>query len=267
MDLLIISNHSVVNVAHKNDSNWSPYKGGKNGPKRGSHKKPTRIFKYNEASDRLQDLFINHGYGDKIDHPTRELFAKFYVLLMKNQEKQNMTRLTSIKDIAIKHFIDSIIINKHTPLKFPLMDMGTGPGFPGIPLKIILGPEKKIILAEGVQKRVSFLKTVREELDLKNLDIIGRNVTTDFVYPVQGIITRAVEDARNTLGNVMNCLQTGGCIYLMKGPNVDPEIEAAVNVWGDYYSLEKNKSYTLPNTEYHRRLLVFRKIKHKENQS
>lgn len=252
-------------MAHKNESNWSPYKGGKKGVKRGSHKKPIRIFKYNEANDRLQDLFYNHGYGDKINHETRALFAKFYILLMENQKKENMTRLVSIKDVAIKHFIDSIIINKHTPLKFPLLDMGTGPGFPGIPLKIILGPEKKIILAEGVQRRVNFLKKVRDELKLEGLDIIGRNVTSEFVYPVEGIITRAVEDARNTLGNVMNCLQTGGCVYLMKGPNVDPEIEAALKVWGDYYKLEKNKSYTLPNTTYDRRLLVFRKMKHKED--
>lgn len=251
-------------MAHKNSSNWSPYNGAKKGPKKGIHKKPVRIFKFNEADDRLQDLFFNHGYGDKIDHQTRALFSQFYILLMENQKSHNFTRLTSIKDVAIKHFIDSIIINKLTPLKFPLLDMGTGPGFPGIPLKIILGPEKKIILAEGVQKRVSFLKKVRDELKLENLEIIGRNVNQDFHYPVEGVITRAVEDARNTLGNVMNCLQTGGCVYLMKGPNVDPEIKTALKVWKDYYKLEKDKAYELPNTPHQRRLLVFRKIKHLE---
>lgn len=224
------------------------------------------MFKFNEADDRLQDLFFNHGYGDKIDHATRKLFTKFYMLLMENQKQQNFTRLTSIKDVAIKHFIDSIIVNKLTPLKFPLLDMGTGPGFPGIPLKIMLDPEKKIILAEGVQKRVSFLKTVRDQLELKNLDIIGRNVNSEFHYPVQGIITRAVEDSRNTLGNVMNCLQTGGCVYLMKGPNVDPEIKVALDTWGEFYKLEKDKAYTLPNTNNERRLLVFRKIKHLETE-
>lgn len=253
-------------MAHKNESNWSPYKGGKTGPKKGSHKKPFRIFKFNEADDRLQDLFYNHGYSDKVDHETRKYFTQFYILLMENQKKENFTRLTSIKDVGIKHFIDSIIVNKLTPLKFPLLDMGTGPGFPGIPLKIILGPEKKIILAEGVQRRVNFLKQVREELKLENLEIIGRNVNQDFHYPVQGVITRAVEDARNTLGNVMNCLQTGGCVYLMKGPNVDPEIEMAQKHWGEYYKLEKNKSYVLPNTSHERRLLVFRKIKHLETE-
>ncbi|MCJ8275906.1 MAG: 16S rRNA (guanine(527)-N(7))-methyltransferase RsmG [Bdellovibrionales bacterium] len=248
-------------MAHKNTSNWSPYKGQKKGPLRGRHKKPQRIFKFGEADDRLRDIFVNHGFDHKIDHKTRHQFVRFYQLLMENQKKQNFTRLTSIKDIGIKHFVDCMMVNKLIPLKFPLLDMGTGPGFPGIPLKIIVGQEKKIILAEGVQKRVSFLKKVREELKLENLDIIGRNITDEFEYPVQGVITRAVEDAQNTLGNVINCLQTGGCVYLMKGPNVGPEIEVALKKWGDYYKLEKDRSYTLPNTPHERRLVVFRKTK------
>lgn len=263
-DLMYIFNRFGGGVAHKNSSNWSPYKKGKVSSRQGTHKRPVRIFKYNEANDRLRDLFFNHGFGDKIDLQKRELFTKFYILLMENQKKQNFTRLVSIKDIAIKHFIDSIMINKLTPLKFPLLDMGTGPGFPGIPLKIMVGPEKKIILAEGVQKRVDFLKKVRDELELQNLEIIGRNVTPDFHYPVEGVITRAVEDASNTLGNTMNCLQTGGRIYLMKGPNVDPEIKQAEQKWSQNYCLEKNKTYTLPNTHHERRLLIYRKLQHKE---
>ena len=251
-------------MAHKNERNWSPYKGRSGAPKRGRHRQPQRIFSFNEADDRLRDIFHNHGFG-KIDHETRHQFARFYQILMKNQKSQNFTRLTSIKDIAIKHFIDSILVNKLTPLKFPLLDMGTGPGFPGIPLRLVIKAEKKIILAEGVQKRVSFLKKVREELKLENLDIIGRNVNDDFCYPVQGVITRAVEDSRNTLRNVMSCLQTGGCVYLMKGPNVDPEIKVALTEWKGYYELEKDHSYEIPETPHKRRLLVFRKTKHKES--
>lgn len=252
-------------MAHKNDSNWSPFAAKKRGPKQGSHKKPQKIYSKPEAEARLKDLFNNHGFADKISREQLDLFTRFYLLLMENQKKENFTRLVSLRDVAIKHFIDSIMINRLTPLKFPLLDMGTGPGFPGIPLKIMLGPEKKIILAEGVQKRVNFLKKVREELQLEGLEIIGRNVNSDFVYPVNGVITRAVEDARNTLGNVMNCLQTGGRVYLMKGPNVDPEIELALKTWGEYYKLEKDKAYQIPETPNERRLLIFQKIKHKES--
>jgi 16S rRNA (guanine527-N7)-methyltransferase len=213
-------------VAHKNKSNYSAYKARQNparpsGPLKGQHKKPDVIYDLAEASDRLQDIFRNHG-AESISHHQRAQFAHFYRLLMEEQEHQNFTRLLKLRDIAIKHFVDSSLITSLTPLKFPLMDMGTGPGFPGIPLKILV-PEKKILLAEGVQKRVAFLKKVRSDLALKELDIIGRNINHFFVYPVQGVITRAVEDINNTLGNVLSCLQMGGHVYFMKGPGVERE--------------------------------------------
>lgn len=225
----------------------------------GYHKKPESIFTIEEANDRLADIFRNHGFNS-ISHQQRYQLAHFYRLLMENQEKENFTRLLKIRDIGIRHFIDCLIIKDLVKLKFPLIDVGTGPGFPGIPLKIIY-PDEKIILAEGVQRRVEFLKNVREKMDLKNLDIIGRNINPYFAYPVQGVITRAVEDVRNTLKNVLSCLQTGGQVYLMKGPGVDPEIKVAAEEVGEFYRLDQDIAYDLPQTTHHRRLLVYTKIK------
>lgn len=252
-------------MAHKNKSNYSAYKARQQGrarpegPLRGQHKRPDQVFSLFEADERLDDVFRNHGFGE-VTHAQRRQFAQFYTLLMIEQEHQNFTRLLKLRDIAIKHFIDSIIVDRLTDLRFPLMDVGTGPGFPGVPLKI-MHPSEKILLAEGVQKRVAFLKKVREGLDLQNLDIVGRNINPFFVYPVQGVITRAVEDMRNTLGNVLSCLQQGGRVYFMKGPGVDPEIPVAVETWGEYYKLVEDHAYDLPHTTNHRRLVVFEKIK------
>ncbi|HWU41917.1 MAG TPA: RsmG family class I SAM-dependent methyltransferase, partial [Bdellovibrio sp.] len=184
----------------------------------------------------------------------------FYRLLMLNQEKENFTRLLKLRDVAIKHFIDSLIIAQHTSLRFPLMDVGTGPGLPGIPLKILFSQEK-ILLAEGVQRRVEFLKHVRSEMKLQNLDIIGRNINKHFVYPVNGVITRAVEDIGNTLGNVISSLQIGGRVYFMKGPGVDPEIAMAKKNWSEFYKLVDDIAYTLPETPHERRLVIYEKIK------
>ena len=139
--------------------------------------------------------------------------------------------------------------------------MGTGPGFPGIPLRMITPASKRIILAEGVQKRVEFLKKSREALKLENLDILGKNINREFVYPVGGVITRAVEECGNTLSNVVNCLQMHGKVFLMKGPNVQPEIDRALKDWGHHFELEKNIPYLLPRTTHERRLIVFRKIR------
>lgn len=271
-------------MAHKNQNNYSPYKarqeerqkkslekGGKNNgtpapavanSNQGRHKKPETIYELHDANDRLFDIFRNHSF-DMVNHEQRLKLAHFYRLLMLNQEKENFTRLLKLKDIAIKHFIDSIIILKYTKLQFPLIDVGTGPGFPGIPLKIMF-PQEKILLGEGVQRRVEFLKHVRSEMNLKNLDIVGRNINKNFVYPVNGVITRAVEDIGNTLGNVVNCLQLGGKVYFMKGPGVDPEIEMAKKNWSEYYKLVDNIPYSLPDTPHDRRLVVYEKIKHME---
>lgn len=253
-------------MAHKNKQNYSPYKARKEkageslkgqpmGPKRDF--KPEKVFDVEEANDRLADIFRNHQFN--CNHDERKKLAKFYFLLMKNQEHQNFTRLLKLKDIAIKHFIDSLIITELIDIQFPLIDVGTGPGFPGIPLKIRY-PDEKILLGEGVQKRVEFLKHVRHELDLKNLDIIGRNINEHFVYPVQSVITRAVEDIPNTLKNVLSCLQMGGQVYFMKGPSVDPEIKMAESLQ-EFYQLEKDISYDLKHTDNQRRLVVYKKIK------
>jgi 16S rRNA (guanine527-N7)-methyltransferase len=257
-------------MAHKNKTNYSPYKARQEArkpstsapaaPLMGRHKKPEMIYDLHEANDRLADIFRNHDFHT-VNHNQRLRLAHFYRLLMENQEKENFTRLLKLRDIAIKHFIDSIIILEHTKLQFPLIDVGTGPGFPGIPLKIMF-PNEKILLGEGVQRRVEFLKHVRSEMKLQNLDIIGRNINPHFVYPVRGVITRAVEDVSNTLSNVISCLEVGGKVYLMKGPGVDPEIEAAKKTWSQYYKLVENTAYSLPNTPHERRMVVYEKIKH-----
>lgn len=227
--------------------------------RKGTHKKPEQIYSPREANDRLYDIFRNHGFGD-YPHDRRERLVEFYGLLMNHQLRDNVTRLVKFRDIAIKHFIDSLIVPRLTQLKFPLLDVGTGPGFPGIPLKIDF-PTEKIILAEGVRRRVDFLKAVREEMKLNSLDIVGRNIDETFQLPVKGVITRALEDVSQTLKNTSQCLEVDGHVYFMKGPNVDPEINHAKKHWGEYFSLIEDHRYNLPETPHQRRLLVYKKIK------
>lgn len=224
-----------------------------------THKKPERIYPREEANSRLYDIFRHHGFGD-FPHEERARLVEFYLLLMSHQLRDNVTRLVKFRDIAIKHFIDSLMVPRLTRLQFPLLDVGTGPGFPGIPLKIMF-PSDPIILAEGVRRRVDFLKAVREEMNLQELKIVGRNIDETFSLPVEGVITRAVEEIGATLANVSQCLTVGGHVYLMKGPNVDPEIKSAASEWREYYQLVEDHKYSLPNTPHQRRLVVYKKIK------
>lgn len=226
---------------------------------RGRHKRPENIFSFEEADSRLFDIFRHHGF-ENYPHEKRHQLVEFYQLLMKQQNTENFTRLIRFRDIAIKHFIDSLMVPRLTELTFPLLDMGTGPGFPGIPLKVEF-PEERIILADGVRKRIDFLKSVRDSMHLKNLDLMGRNINKEFSYPVQGVITRAVKDISLTLEDVSQCLQVGGRLFLMKGPNVDDELSFAKKTWGEFFRVAEYHEYMLPETPHERRLIVFEKIK------
>lgn len=264
-------------MAHKNKKNLSPYTSRKQGnslasrgvngssiqrspthPPGTRHRKPVEIPDRARIEDLLYNVFHNHSLTE-VTHLQRAQLAHFCELLLQKQKQLNLTRLVQLKDIAIKHFLDCLIVPRIAHLQFPLLDMGSGPGFPGIPLKILF-PEQRILLAEGVQKRVEFLKEVREKLQLPQLDIIGRNINEEFELPVQAVITRAVEDSLNTLRNVRRCLQVGGLVIQMKGPQVDPEIDLALRHMGELYELVQNTEYQLPQTPHRRRLVVFRKI-------
>jgi len=262
-------------MAHKNRSNWNPYSARKQARKTSQpspspaksegelnqprKKEAIKTYSFNEADDRIYDVFRHHGFKD-YPHEKRQQLTRFFLLLLENQKVENFTRLLSLRDVAIKHFIDSLMVSRLVKLPASLLDLGTGAGFPGIPLKIDQ-PDIEIVLAEGVQRRVGFLKEARDQLHLSGLKIIGRNIDETFMYPVQGVITRAVEDARNTLGKVLYCLPVGGKVFLMKGPGVDPEIPMAEKAWGQYFRLKEDIAYTLENTPNQRRLLVYEKTK------
>jgi 16S rRNA (guanine527-N7)-methyltransferase len=216
-----------------------------------------RQFDFEQADDRIRDILHNHGFGD-VSHERRRLLTEFYLMLMEEQKFHNSTRLRTLREVALKHFVDCLMVLRVTKLEFPLLDVGTGPGFPGIPLKVML-PEEPLVLAEGVQKRVEFLKRVRDRLALPKLDIIGRQVNLDFFYPVPAAITRALAAVSETLIQVSNCVQTGGKVFLMKGPNVDAEIEAARSL-SKSYRLIQDTPYVLPHSPHERRMLVYQKV-------
>ncbi|HEX4923352.1 MAG TPA: 16S rRNA (guanine(527)-N(7))-methyltransferase RsmG, partial [Bdellovibrionales bacterium] len=223
--------------------------------RRQSEAKP---LSFQEAHDRIADILYNHDLKN-LSADTLQKLTKFFFLLLEEQSSHNSTRLRTLREVAIKHYVDCLIVPRIVKLSFPLLDVGTGPGFPGIPLKILY-PDEQIILAEGVQKRVEFLKRVREILKLEKLDIIGRQVNADFMYPVPAVITRAFAEVSLTLSQIQNCLQKGGKLYLMKGPNVGPEIKEAEEQWGTKFRLIEDKPYTLPHTPHERRMLVYEKL-------
>lgn len=183
----------------------------------------------------------------------------YHQLIREHNTQLNLTRIRNFSNMVLKLYADSIIPGQLMELPSPLLDMGTGPGMPGIPLKIAF-PHLEIYLAESRQNRVAFLESVCATLALDNLHIIGQSISRSFEEPVAGVISRAVGSIEQTLDRIQGCLLSEGLAIFMKGPHCDEEIEAALGHFKDSYRLYQNISYKIPGTPHERRLVIFQRL-------
>ncbi|HPS85340.1 MAG TPA: 16S rRNA (guanine(527)-N(7))-methyltransferase RsmG [Spirochaetota bacterium] len=187
-------------------------------------------------------------------------FAHYYKLIVENNDDNDLTRIKGEDQFVIKHFIDSVYYTKFLSLPESIVDIGTGAGFPGIPLKI-MNPEIHLILAEQRSRRVEFLKLAVKELKLTDVEFYAHKVTEKSFFNVRGVVTRALEDAPETLSRVEHFLPEGGAVIFLKGPDATGDIQSLSDSNRKNYTLELDKSYTLPGTDFSRRILLFRKGK------
>lgn len=187
------------------------------------------------------------------------LFWKFHGLLRKHTARLDLTRLHGFETIVVKHYADCALVAGMVDLPSPLLDLGTGPGFPGIPLAI-LRPETRFILADTRSKRIEFLEEVVRELGLRNVEIYGHKVLPDWGREVRGVITRAVASIPDTLGRVERILAAGGRAIFMKGPEADAELEEAARRFEGRYRLLEDRAYRIPETPHERRLIVYERL-------
>ena len=152
-------------------------------------------------------------------------FEQYLKLLLQWNEKFNLTAITDVNEIEEKHFIDSIELVKYFDVKNKtLLDVGSGAGFPGIPLAIV-EPTLRITLLESNGKRVSFLNEVKKELDLENVEIIqGRaeELGTREKYDI--VTARAVKELNVLLEICFYLVKVGGYFIAYKSSGVDEEI-------------------------------------------
>jgi 16S rRNA (guanine(527)-N(7))-methyltransferase RsmG len=185
---------------------------------------------------------------------------QYHTLLRQRNEAYDLTRIYQFDSMVQKHYIDSIL-PAHLlgwRLPSPLLDIGTGPGLPGIPLKIV-SPHTHVILSEGRHRRIRFLHEAVDSLNLKGIDIYEGKIYATYDRPVQGVITRAVEPIKSTLARVRRCLVPGGCIIFMKGPGCDAEIAEGADRFPGDYRLIQDLAYTIPHSPHRRRLVIFQR--------
>ena len=204
----------------------------------------------------LKEWFKRAGLSLE-DHQYKKLW-RFHALLRERNKEYDLTRIYQFDSIVQKHYIDCVLVVKllNRKLPSPLLDIGTGAGFPGIPLKIAC-PELELILAEGRHKKVQFLREVVETLGLKGVTIYDHKVYASFNLTIQGVITRALESIPRTLARVRRSLLPGGAAIFMKGPHCEEEIEKALIQFPREYKLIQDLAYSIPRSTHHRRLILF----------
>ena len=160
-------------------------------------------------------------------------FLTFYEMLVEKNKVMNLTAITEFEDVVEKHFLDSISLCQVMDLKKPLtlLDLGTGAGFPGIPLKIMF-PELKIILADSLNKRLLFLNEVMEALNLKDIETVhgraeemGRNTLYREQFDL--CVSRAVANLSSLSEYCIPFVKTGGAFISYKSGEVDEEATQA----------------------------------------
>jgi 16S rRNA (guanine527-N7)-methyltransferase len=139
----------------------------------------------------------------------------------------------------------------------PLVDVGSGAGFPGIMIKL-MSPNTRIVLAEPRPRRVEFLELAVKELGLRGISMFGHKVTSrSFTEPCAGAITRAFETVEKTLPRLGGCLPAGGKAIFMKGPKVAEEL---IDLRAEEYQIIRNHAYKIPNTTLDRVLLILERV-------
>lgn len=195
-----------------------------------------------------------------------EQFYKYMNLLIEWNEKMNLTAITEPKEIILKHFIDSITILKYIDDNSKLVDVGTGAGFPGVPLSI-MNPTLKITLVDSLNKRLIFLEEVVKELNLKNIEIVharaeefGKNKNYREKFDVA--TSRAVANLATLSEYLVPLVKIDGKIISMKASNAKEEIndaKKAIEVLGG--KIEKIEEFDLPESDIGRTIIIIDKNK------
>jgi len=215
---------------------------------------PTAVL---PAIDDMKALLLDCGI--QLSRPQLKRLWMYHGLLREYNPTLNLTRIRNFKNMVLKLYVDSLLPANMLELPSPLLDLGTGPGMPGIPLKIYR-PRLEIILAESREKRADFLRRAVDHIKLKGIRVVAGRISPRYEEPVAGVITRAVETIERTLERISGCLDTDGRVIFMKGPHCDAEIAAAGSRFANTYALVLDRPYRIPHTFHQRRLLVYRRM-------
>lgn len=196
-----------------------------------------------------------------------EKFQIYYNLLIETNKVINLTSITEEKDVVLKHFIDSLAIKNYIDISNGrVIDIGTGAGFPGIPLAIIYN-DTQFTLMDSLNKRINFINTVMEECKLYNIETVhsrAEDLGHNNIYreKYDYCVSRAVAAIPVLLEYCIPFLKTGGKFISYKSEKAEEEISLSGNAQKKLgCRFDKLYSFDLPGTDISRKFVVFEKIK------
>jgi 16S rRNA (guanine527-N7)-methyltransferase len=216
--------------------------------------------------EKNKDLLIEgaKAFGIHLDKKTIEAFDLYLRELLKWNQKINLTAIRSERGIVLKHLLDSLSVYPYLPEYSPILDIGSGAGFPGFPLKIAQ-PNLEMTLIDSVRKKVDFQRHIIRMLGLKGMETIHARVQDKEILQRLGgrfhiTLSRAFSDLRTFLILSFPFLKERGWVIAMRGKVDRDEIQLLTEIEGTRYQLQKTISLILPFSSFKRTILLFEKI-------
>lgn len=195
-----------------------------------------------------------HQYIPEADEAQAKKFARYLELLLEWNEKVNLTAITEPEEVVAKHFADSLLPAALLPKGAKCIDVGTGAGFPGVPL-LIMRPDLKMTLLDSLNKRLVFLKTLLGELNLTaalvhaRAEDAGRDAAHREKYDVA--LSRAVAGTSALMEWTSPFIRIGGTSLMYKGPKAQEELSSGARAMKLLHLDARLMTYPAPWGERH----------------